>query len=123
MICCTMWREHKQSVVPMVRVSLYVCKQALTLLEDFGSGLVQDAVLHPQLPLLVFLMAAVAKGYTLGRTLASACLRIVHNLAVVPVQDSSRAGAVLLLTPMSSAPSSVVYRIKADLLDCMREPL
>ncbi|CAK0782015.1 hypothetical protein CVIRNUC_005529 [Coccomyxa viridis] len=55
---------------------------------------VEDAVLHPQLPLLVFLMAAVAKGYILGRTLASACLRIMHDLAVVPVQDSSRAGEV-----------------------------
>ena len=50
-------------------------------------------MLHPQLPLLVFLMAAVAKGYALGRTLASACLRIVHDLAVAPVQDSSRTGS------------------------------
>ena len=65
-------------------------------MEDLGAGLAQDAVLHPQLPLLVFLMAAVAKGYTLGSTLASACLRIVHDLAVVPVQDSSHAGAPLL---------------------------
>ena len=53
-------------------------------------------MLHSQLPLLVFLMAAVAKGYTLGRTLASACLRIVHDLAVAPVQDSSRVGAPAL---------------------------
>ena len=47
-------------------------------------------------------MAAVAKGYILGRTLASACLCIVRDLAVVPVQDSSRAGA-LRLTYMSRA--------------------
>ena len=37
-------------------------------------------------------MAATAKGYTLGRTLASACLQIVHDLAVVPVQDRAPKG-------------------------------
>ena len=79
-------------------------------------------MLHPQLPLLVFLMAAVAKGYTLGRTLASACLRIVHDLAVAPVQDSSRAGAPLLLVPRSSVCLPALCMIKADLLNCMREP-
>ena len=52
----------------------------------------QDALLHPQLPLLGFLMAAVAKGYILGRTLASACLRIIHDMAVVPVQDKAPKG-------------------------------
>lgn len=54
----------------------------------------QDAMLHPQLPLLVWLMAAAAKGYALGRTLANACLRIVHDLAAVPVQDRAPKGAV-----------------------------
>ena len=80
-------------------------------------------MLHPQLPLLVFLMAAVAKGYTLGRTLASACLRIVHDLAVVPVQDSSRAGAPSLLAHNSSACLPAPCMIKAVLLDCMTELL
>ena len=37
-------------------------------------------------------MGATAKGYALGRTLASACLQIVHDLAVVPVQDRAPKG-------------------------------
>ena len=57
----------------------------------------QDALLHPRLPLLAFLMAASAKGYTLGRTLASACLQIVHDLAVVPVQDKALKGEWVLI--------------------------
>ena len=47
----------------------------------------EDAVLHPDMPLLVWLMCAHAKGYTLGSTAASACLQIVHELACVPVRD------------------------------------
>ena len=98
-------QEH--NVVRMVSISSCACMQTtLNPLEDLGTGPAQDAVLHPQLPLLVFLMAAVAKGYTLGRTLASACLRIVHDLAVVPIQDSIRAGA-LLLSSVSAAPGSL----------------
>ena len=61
-----------------------------------NGGAWQDALLHPNLPLLAFLMAATAKGYTLGRTLASACLRIVHDLAVVPVQDQAPKGEAVV---------------------------
>ncbi len=38
-------------------------------------------MLHPALPLLVWLMAALAKGYTLGVALADVCLHVVHQLA------------------------------------------
>ncbi|CAL5221155.1 g3294 [Coccomyxa viridis] len=64
---------------------------------------VEDALLHPQLPLLAFLMAATAKGYTLGRTLASACLQIVHDLAVVPVQDRAPKGQDYSCSPEGAA--------------------
>ena len=52
----------------------------------------QDALLHPSFPLLVWLMAAVAKGYQLGATLAEACLAVVHDLACVPVKDHISSG-------------------------------
>ena len=42
-------------------------------------------------------MAATAKGYTLGQTLGSACLRIIHDLAVVPLQDMTSEGAATIL--------------------------
>lgn len=47
----------------------------------------EDAVLHPDMPLLVWLMCAQAKGYTMGATAASACLQIVYQLASMPVRD------------------------------------
>lgn len=62
-----------------------------------SSSLLQDALLHPQLPVLAFLMAAAAKGYTLGQTLGTACLRIIHDLAVVPLQDMTSKGAAIFL--------------------------
>lgn len=58
----------------------------------------QDTLLHPSLPLLVWLMAAVPKGYSLGRMLALACLNIVHDLATVPVRDHCDAGGLLSLS-------------------------
>ena len=47
----------------------------------------EDAMLHPDMPLLVWLMCAQAKGYTMGAAAASACLQIVYQLACVPVRD------------------------------------
>ena len=47
----------------------------------------QDAVLHPALPLLVWLMCAAAKGHRLSGAQQHACLRIVADLAAVPFQD------------------------------------
>jgi hypothetical protein len=41
----------------------------------------EDALLHPALPLLVWLMAAHAKGYTLGLVAADVVLHVVHQLA------------------------------------------
>lgn len=52
----------------------------------------QDALLHPSLPLLVWLMAAVPKGYAMGRMLALACLTIIHELASVRVRDHHSPG-------------------------------
>ena len=54
---------------------------------NYHGSAVQDALLHPALPLLVWLMAAVANGYQPDLALRSACLAVVHNLALVPVQD------------------------------------
>lgn len=53
----------------------------------------QDALLHPALPLLVWLMAAAAKGYKLGRSHARACLAIVRQLAAGRLQDRCPRGS------------------------------
>ena len=47
----------------------------------------EDAILHPDMPLLVWLMCAQAKGYTIGAAAAAACLQIVYQLACMPVRD------------------------------------
>ena len=47
----------------------------------------EDAILHPDMPLLVWLMCAQAKGYHMGVALASLCLKITYELACMPIQD------------------------------------
>lgn len=54
----------------------------------------EDALLHPAVPLLAWLTAAAAKGYCLGCTAASAVLHVVHQLAAVPVRDYLHSGPV-----------------------------
>lgn len=63
----------------------------------------QDTLLHPQLPLLVWLMAAVANGYRLDLALHSACLGVVRDLACVPVQECIPAGTQCSLSCMVNA--------------------
>lgn len=59
----------------------------------------EDALLHPALPLIVWLMAAHAKGYHLGGTMVNACLRITFQLAAMGIRD--------FLPPAPSAPGHV----------------
>lgn len=47
----------------------------------------EDAVLHPAFPLLVWLMAANAKGYVVGKSQVAACLALVRQLASCPIRD------------------------------------
>ena len=71
------------------------CRCALQLLLDSSADFLrrvsiicmEDALLHPSLPVLVWLMCAQAKGYMLGKDAAMLCLHIVHQLASVPVRD------------------------------------
>lgn len=78
--------------------------------------------MHPQLPVLAFLMAAAAKGYTLGQTLGTACLHIIHDLAVVPLQDMTSKGAATILETLSvfeNTPSwSQAYTVPMPRTDC-----
>ena len=71
------WRcTHNWSHTQIAQLTLShcpACRLSIIALED--------AVLHPALPLLVWLMAALAKGYTLGVALADVCLHVVHQLA------------------------------------------
>ena len=58
-------------------------------------------MLHPDMPLLVWLMCAQAKGYTMGAAAASACLQLVHQLACMPVRDRYPVKPAELLTGRS----------------------
>ncbi|KAK9800311.1 hypothetical protein WJX73_000054 [Symbiochloris irregularis] len=71
-----------------VRCALQLLKDnAGELLRRLSIICLEDAVLHPQLPLIVWLMAAHAKGYELGWHHADACLAIVSELASVSKRD------------------------------------
>ncbi|KAL0055001.1 hypothetical protein WJX82_005601 [Trebouxia sp. C0006] len=74
---------------PAVRCALQLMKDnPADFLRRVSIICLEDALLHPDMPFLVWLMCAQAKGYALGCTAASACLRIVHQLASVPVRDA-----------------------------------
>ncbi|KAL0035771.1 hypothetical protein WJX77_002248 [Trebouxia sp. C0004] len=74
---------------PAVRCALQLMKaNPADFLRRVSIICLEDALLHPDMPLLVWLMCAQTKGYALGCTAASACLRIVHQLASVPVRDA-----------------------------------
>ncbi|KAG2493933.1 hypothetical protein HYH03_007864 [Edaphochlamys debaryana] len=57
------------------------------LLRRLSVVCVEDAVLHPGLPLVVWLMAAQAKGYSLGGAHVEALLGLTFQLAAVQVRD------------------------------------
>lgn len=74
---------------PAVRCALQLMKDNLAdFLRRVSIICLEDALLHPDMPLLVWLMCAQAKGYALGLSAASACLHVVHQLASVPVRDA-----------------------------------
>ncbi|KAG1656684.1 hypothetical protein FOA52_007254 [Chlamydomonas sp. UWO 241] len=71
-----------------VRLLLHMLKEDPDeLLRRLSVIAIEDAMLHPDLPLVVWLMAATAKGYAIGRSLASVLLRFVYQLARCPVRD------------------------------------
>lgn len=56
----------------------------------------EDALLHPGLPLLMWLMAAQAKGYVLGEAAASEVLRITYQIAAVRGRGAATCMAALV---------------------------
>jgi hypothetical protein len=76
---------------PAVRVALALLKHpdrgADELLRRLPVICLEDALLHPALPLVAWLGMARPKGYALGGTAANALLKIVHQLAAVRVRD------------------------------------
>jgi hypothetical protein len=60
---------------------------AAEFLRRFTIIVLEDCVLHPALPLLVWLMVAHSKGFVLGRAHVAACLGVVRQVAAVPVRD------------------------------------
>ena len=56
---------------------------------------VEDSLLHPALPLMVWLMAAHTKGYAMTHSQAGRCLAIVYHLAHSPVKDNLNKVSVL----------------------------
>ncbi|BDA43711.1 hypothetical protein COCOBI_04-7260 [Coccomyxa sp. Obi] len=101
-----------------VRVALRLLQQdASELLRRACIISLEDTLLHPSLPLMVWLMAALPKGYTMGRMLALACLNIIHGMACVPVRDHCKGGAA---APGSSSASGVQLEPAAcNLVRCM----
>ena len=74
---------------------ILLCRCALHLIKEDPSEFlrrcciicVEDSILHPALPLLVWLMAAHAKGYAMTHSQASRCLAVVYHMAHSPVKD------------------------------------
>ncbi|KAL3133249.1 hypothetical protein ABBQ38_007132 [Trebouxia sp. C0009 RCD-2024] len=77
----------------------------------------EDAILHPEMPLLVWLMCAQAKRYTMGVAAASACLQIVYQLACMPVRDCYPFDPASLSTEAGA--SSVLNDEEALLVRCI----
>ncbi|KAK9915160.1 hypothetical protein WJX75_005443 [Coccomyxa subellipsoidea] len=100
-----------------VRVALHLLKlDASELLRRACIICLEDALLHPSLPLLVWLMAAVPKGYAMGRMLALACLTIIHELASVPVRDHQSPGPA---AGTSSSPGVQLAAAASNLVRCI----
>lgn len=77
-----------------VRIALYLLKDnPIEVLRRLAVICLEDAVLPPAYPALVWLMAATSKGYTLSRDHVNLVLTIVQQIAAVPVRDSSRPAA------------------------------
>lgn len=93
----------RQAETLIFQQTVNACRCALQLLVDNSADFLrrasiiclEDALLHPSLPVLVWLMCAHAKGYVLGTDAARACLHIMYQLASVRLRDaypSSRHG-------------------------------
>ena len=73
------------------RIALHLLKENQTeFLRRMCVICLEDGMLHPELPLLTWLMLASSKGFTLRTGHAEACLGIVSDLAAVPVKDHLR---------------------------------
>jgi hypothetical protein len=48
---------------------------------------IEDSLLHPALPILLWLMIAVTKGFALSQDMVDLCLRIVREIASCPHRD------------------------------------
>eukprot|EP00798_Chlamydomonas_sp_ICE-L_P027581 gene27581-7215_t len=71
-----------------VRLALHILKEDPSeLLRRLPIICLEDAILHPAFPLLVWLMVAQSKGYVLGSQLASNLLQITYVLGQVKVRD------------------------------------
>ena len=65
----------------MRRVALHLAKDdAAELLRRLCLIVLEDAVAHPALPALVWLMAAQAKGYALTAAHVQLCLTVVYEV-------------------------------------------
>ncbi|PNH10384.1 hypothetical protein TSOC_002885 [Tetrabaena socialis] len=70
------------------RAALHLAKEdPAQLLRRLSIICVEDSILHPGLPLVVWLMAAQGKGYIMGAAHVSALLCLTYQLATVGVRD------------------------------------
>ena len=68
----------------------------------------EDALLHPQLPVVVWAMMAQSKGYAIGGTLANALLAVVQHVAACAAKDSLPRNTGLWRTPATLSAADAV---------------
>lgn len=79
---------RRRRPLPAVRTAMEIIDKNLgELLRRLPIIILEDSFLHPDIPLLVWLMAAESKGYQIPRKLITKVLQIVHEVASCPWSD------------------------------------
>jgi hypothetical protein len=79
---------RRRRPLPATRAAMEIVDKDIgELLRRLPIIILEDSTLHPELPLLVWLMAAESKGYKLSRRLVTKVLQIVHETASCPWTD------------------------------------
>jgi hypothetical protein len=79
---------RRRKPLPSVRVAMELCDKSLgDLLRRLSIILLEDSTLHPDMPLLVWLMMASSKGYSIPLYLMKRVFGIVYEVSSCPWRD------------------------------------
>jgi hypothetical protein len=99
---------RRRKPLPSVRVSMELADKSLEdLLRRLPIIILEDSTLHPDLPLLVWLMMAVSKDYQIPLILMKRVFRIVFEMASCPWQDFLNEGGVSESSQNDADPLSI----------------